>query len=372
MVSISLFMSASIACSKLNGCSEMGFAFGMRPPLGDGVEHSSLDISPELASAAACSAFCDHIRKDVGILPVIMPIGKFSQIQWQIILADLMERTHYPALEQAPEAIQIRCMDVPAHIFTFGMIHGLMRVLMAQASIASMFIGSDQRYTISNSLPNKLAHGLPIGVLDDLANDIALPSNGPDHGDFPNWSMFAFPLAAMTIPLASAQIGFVHFHFPQQFRKASIFHRRTNAMAYIPGRLIGTAADQSLNLQGANALLALQHQIDHLKPYAEWIVRVLKNCFAYDREAIAVASTAILRLTDPMKRTARHSEHLPILTARAFHAIWPSALLEKLFAGLFRGEAAHSFSKCQSRFHDLTSLLLRSVYRFRDVVSSRI
>ena len=49
-------MSISMACSKFNGKSETGFAFGMRPPMATRVVRSSLGISSEHASAVACSA----------------------------------------------------------------------------------------------------------------------------------------------------------------------------------------------------------------------------------------------------------------------------------------------------------------------------
>src|SRR5262245_716118 len=115
-------MSKSIACSKVSGWSETGFAFGMRPPWAKRVARSSAGTSSEHASAVACSAFCDNITEDVGILPVVMTIRELGQVQRQIVLADFMERTHDATLQQAPEAIQVRRMDIAAHIFTLDVI----------------------------------------------------------------------------------------------------------------------------------------------------------------------------------------------------------------------------------------------------------
>ena len=109
------FMSTLMASSKLNGWSETGLAFGMiGPPMASGVEHSSLGTSSEHASAAACSAFCYDIREDVWIIPVVMAIRKLRQIKRQIGFADLMECTHHTTLQKAPEAVQVRRMDIPA------------------------------------------------------------------------------------------------------------------------------------------------------------------------------------------------------------------------------------------------------------------
>jgi hypothetical protein len=94
------FMSISIACSKLNGKSDTGFAFGMRPPLANAIVHSSLRTSSEHASAAACSAFCYDIRKDVWILPVIVSVRELRQIQRQILFADLMKGADHATLHQ--------------------------------------------------------------------------------------------------------------------------------------------------------------------------------------------------------------------------------------------------------------------------------
>ena len=80
-------MSTSIACSKLNVKSDTGVAFG--------VGRSSLCISSVHTSAAACAAFCNDTRKDVWILPVIVAVRQLRKVQWQIFLADLMERADH-------------------------------------------------------------------------------------------------------------------------------------------------------------------------------------------------------------------------------------------------------------------------------------
>ena len=133
-------MSALMASSKLNGWSETGLAFGIQPPLVGGVAHSSLGISSERASAVACSACCYDLCENVGIFPVVMTEGKLRQIQRQVFFADLMEGPHHPRLQQAPEAVQVRRVDIPTHILTFHVIDRLMGKLMFRAAIAGVFI----------------------------------------------------------------------------------------------------------------------------------------------------------------------------------------------------------------------------------------
>ena len=138
-----------MACSKLSGWSETGFAFGMcLPPMASGAAYSSPRISSEHASAVACSASCYDTGKDVRILPVVMPVRELRQIQRQVGFADLMEGAHHAALEQAPERFDVVRVDVPAHIFFFHMVHSLMRMEWEQfihASITARLISRDQR-----------------------------------------------------------------------------------------------------------------------------------------------------------------------------------------------------------------------------------
>lgn len=346
------FMSTSIACSKLNGKSDTGFAFGMRPPWANGVAHSSLGISSEHASAVACSAFCYDIGKNVWILPVVVAIRKLRQVQRQVVFADLMEGAHHATLQQAPEGFDVVRMNVPAHVFFLGMIHDLVREGPSKALIPAMFIRRHERDALPHCLSHKLRHRHTVSGFDHFADHIALASNRADHGNFSTrpWNMF--PLVRMAVKVSATDKGFINLHFPHQLRKASVFHRRTNAMAHIPGGLIGSASDDSLDLQGADALLALQHQVDHLKPRLERVVRVLKNCLADDRKAIAVPTATRLGFADPMKWASLQGIHFVIVAARTLYTGWPAPFLQKLFAGFFGGEAIHRLSQGHFGFHD--------------------
>jgi hypothetical protein len=317
------------------------------------VARSSADTSSEHASAVACSAFCNDIREDVCILSVIVAIGKLSQVQRQIGLADVMERAHHATLEQAPKAIQVRSMDVPAHIFAFVVIDDMMRKGASKTVVPRSFIGRDQRDILTHRLPDKVAQGESVCILDDLAHDVPLTGNGPNHADFPAADPCGMrPFAHVPVLIFSANVRLIHFHFSHQFPKPSVSHRRSDAMAHIPSSFIGSASDHALNLQCANALLALENQENDLKPRPQWVIRILKNCLANDGEAIAVPPPACLGLADPVKRASLQCIHFLIVAAWTLHAVRPTLLLQKLFAGFFGGEAVHGFGKCEFGFHD--------------------
>ena len=107
-------MSALIASSKVSGWSETGFAFGITDlQMASAIAHSSLHISSENASAAAFSASCYHVRKHIWILAIVVAVREFGQIQRQIGFRHIVKRAHDATFQQAPEAIQVRGVDVP-------------------------------------------------------------------------------------------------------------------------------------------------------------------------------------------------------------------------------------------------------------------
>ena len=135
-----------MACSKLNGKSETGLAFGIVPPMASSFGHSPLCTLSEHASAAACSAFCYDSRKDVGILPVVMTEGKLRQVQREIVFRDIVERTNHTAFQQAPESLDVIGMHVASDILFPGMMHsvvGTSRKCFIDIRIARSLIGGD-------------------------------------------------------------------------------------------------------------------------------------------------------------------------------------------------------------------------------------
>src|SRR5438309_5400503 len=95
-------------------------------------EYFSLGTLAENASAAAFSASCDYFTEDCRILPVVMAEAKFREIQGQILLAHVVIRTHDATLEQGPKRIDVRGMDIAAHILALTMSHGFVVVVFIQ------------------------------------------------------------------------------------------------------------------------------------------------------------------------------------------------------------------------------------------------
>lgn len=338
-------MIAPIASSKLNGWSETGFAFGMMaPPMVNATASPSVHTSSEHASPATCSASCYDRAKDIRFLAVVVTERELGQVQRQVGLADLVIGADHAPLEQAPEAIQVRRVDIPAHIFALRMAHRLMRIAdLVQFPIAAVVISRDQRDIGINRLLHKAAHRFSGDGFNDLGHNIAFASNRANDGDFAaaSCSRATTFLAPVPVLILAADIGFIDFDFAHELAESSVLHRRSDAMAHIPGRPVVAAADLPMDLQGADPLLTLRHQVDHLEPDRQGIVRVLENGLANDGEAIAVPSAALFAFADPMKRLALQCVHFLVLATRALHAVGPAFLGEKLLARFFCREAFH-------------------------------
>src|SRR5262249_14301646 len=158
-------------------------AFGMVPPWVALAAPSSDHTSCWHASPLACSAFCYHIVKDVRVLAVIVAIAELRQIQRQIVFAHLVIRANHATLEQAPKAIQVRGMDVPAHIFAALMADRFMgKAFVFKPTIAAMFISGDKGHILTYRMPYKALQSLSVHFLNDLSDDIALASNRANDG----------------------------------------------------------------------------------------------------------------------------------------------------------------------------------------------
>lgn len=305
-------------------------------------EHSSLRTSSEHALPAAYSASCYDCAEHVCFLPIVMTEGELGQVERQVGLADLVIGADHAPLEQAPKAIQVRGMDVPAHIFTSGMIHGLMRELQLQPGIAGMLIRRHEGHVLADGLPNETAQRHAICVFNNLADYIPFPRNRANDAHFPAADASRMgPLAAMPVLILAPDVGFIYLDFTHELAESAIFHGGSDAMAHIPGSPVVAGPDLAMDLQGTDPLLALRHQVDHLEPDRQGIVGVLENGLRNDGEAVAIASAALFAFAHPMKRLALQSVNFLIRATRALYAVRPAFLGEKLLAGFFGREARH-------------------------------
>ena len=94
-----------------------------------------------------------------------------------------------------------------------------------------------------------------------------------------------FLLAAESSELA-ANVGFVGLNDAVEHVAALVDHRGPDAVAEVPGGLIGDA-ERSFQLVRANALLRLDHEVHREEPFRERQLGVVEQRFDAYRELVA-------------------------------------------------------------------------------------
>ena len=111
-------------------------------------------------------------------------------------------------------------------------------------------------------------------------------------------------------------------------------------MTHIEGCTVGARTDHPMDLQGANTLLAGQHQVENLKPDQKGIVRVLENRAADDAETIVLA-----RLTEPVKGPRVQLVGSRVAATRAAHATGPAPIHQVALTGALIWEKSVKLGK---------------------------
>jgi hypothetical protein len=127
----------------------------------------------------------------------------------------------------------------------------------------------------------------------------------------------------MFVAVLAADVGFVNLDNAAQSIGSMFTQARADAVAHIERGFVGTEAHVAHDLQGANSLLADQHQVNDLEPITERLVRVLEDCPYQHREPIAALLSAFGAL--PVKGTIGDGIHVNIAAARAVNTLGPAA-----------------------------------------------
>jgi hypothetical protein len=292
----------------------------------------------EAAASVATSASSKDCLEDIGIVAVVEAELKLREIKREIFFAYVVKRSDDSALEQTPKAFDVVRMDLAAHVFMLAMLHGLMR--QAKIVVTLVFIGRDQIDFFIDNLAHESVVSLSVGIAHHLADDVAFAADCADDAAFAEAeaSTGLALLAALFVPvpiaILAADISLVYFYRSHQLRKGFILHCRTDAMAHEPSGAIVATADLSVNLKGADSFLGLAHQVDDLEPSLKRVVRVLEDRFCDHAETVAVATAAILVLTNPVKGPRLERIDFLALTARTLHAIGPAHIAEQRLAGV--------------------------------------
>ena len=223
-------MRVLMASSNVNGCNETGFAFGIvSPRMAKVTEHFLLCTSSENASAAAFSASCYHIGKNIRILSVVMPERKFREVQWQILFAHLVVRAHNSTLQERPKGVNVGRVNIPANVFMRAVCNEVMREFWLEVLVTACFVGRYQRHISADSFSHKAIKRFNVGALNHLTNDIALAANSTDDGNLARGSTPAYFLIPVAVFILSPDISFVNLYFAMSL---------ANPLSFIAARIL--------------------------------------------------------------------------------------------------------------------------------------
>lgn|ERR1017187_9893382 len=288
----------------------------------------------------------DGHGEHVSLLPVVMSEREFIEVEREIILRDLMEGPHHAALEETPEAVNVRGVDVPPHVLVSGMADGLVRHRAIKILVSLVLIRDNERDLIRDGVPDEAGESLGVRLVDHPRDDAPLARDGTDDGNLAHGAApaLAAPLAApytSAVPILGlpADVGLVNFNDAGKLLEIVVLHRGPDSVAHVPSGSVGAAPDGPVDLKRAHALLALAHEVDHLEPRAEWVIRVLKDRANERREVVAVRRALA---TAPRPRAAE-PVNLLVSTAGAANSLGPSHFHEIGAAGILGLESVGEF-----------------------------
>jgi len=292
------------------------------------------------ARANQCASAASYrFAKDVRIVAMVMPELKFSQVERQILLADVMISPNDPAFQKRPKGIEIRGVNFAANILALVMVDCFVpKALAAEASIACVLIGRYKLHSVTDSLADESLKRFCSRIFDNSADHIALTADSSNNASLAGADATGNvrPFLPVAILVFATDKGLIDFDNAHKLTELGILHGSTEPMAHIPSGRIGRS-NLPLNLFGADALFGIEHLPKNLKPHFERVFRVLEDGPDVDRKAIGVAAPAFAIRAFPLPRQSNVVDRLRFAASRAAHcAIRPSAE-EQIFAACFVG-----------------------------------
>jgi hypothetical protein len=151
------------------------------------------------------------------------------------------------------------------------MINTLVRIAVREISVEMTFVRRQQADAVRDGLvyePNRCSF-LSYGAR--LAQPITFALYRTDYGDFVVRSALATTLIPMLVFIFATDPCLVDFDNTTKF-PFRLHHCRTDFVAHAMRCFVRAKAHNSLDLQGANALLAGRHQMNDAEPIAEGLI----------------------------------------------------------------------------------------------------
>lgn len=234
------------------------------------------------------------------------------EIVVQMLVADRsLMGTQQPAFQQRGDSVA-RGQQILSHVRLLA--RNLMRVSESwQLAVSTPSVCSDHRSTLRGLLHGRFQTGCR-GIRDTAkpdSSDASIVDLRRNHDQrFPGGTP-----SALARPL-STYICFIHLHNPLQRVSPRPDHGTPQPMQPGPCRSVTAQSEDSLDPQGARAVLLPRHPPDCPKPQRQRLMRPVKDGTGDDRRLVVTPGTL------EQHRTDRPS--LPMVTQRARKPRWPA------------------------------------------------
>jgi hypothetical protein len=300
----------------------------------------------EVPSSLVASAFRYSTLKDVGVSPVIEPIRELVQVERQILSAYIVVCANDATLEQAPERIEVVCVYLSMYVFAAGVMHSLMAIPEpAKIVVALPFIRNDQVHLVTDRFGDELIQCVLVGAFDDSADHITFARYCSNNSSLPAAARDVALFVPMAILVFATDDSFIHFYDAHELSEICIHHPCPEPMTHVPRSLMG-GADLPRDLESTDAIFAVEHLPEYLKPRLEMNVGVLKDGANSDGEAIGGSLGRCACFADPMPRTRFELIDFGVPASWASDTLGPATLHQELFASVVIWESFHELFEC--------------------------
>lgn len=293
---------------------------------------------PNKINGLRISASADSRAENVRVFTIVIPELELVNVELEIFLANLMERSDNAALNHRPEPLDGVGMNCAVHILPCAMTDHATRVIF-QVIVGRVFVCGKQGNFMGYSLTHKGIKGFVVGIGDHAGNDVALALNCTGNNGLSAATLTTRrPLIFVLVLVFPTNVGFIHLDVADKLFEVLIAERGPDLVAHSPRGFVGTKAHIPHDLQGADAFLAGQHQVHDAEPFPKGFVRVLEDRIDQHGKAIAGHWRAFVAL--PVKGLGAVCRGGETAARAAHNAVRPAIIHQIGLAGILMREVA--------------------------------
>ena len=227
--------------------------------------------------------FLHCVAEQVRVSPIVEPESHFVEVSREMLRRDFVPRSHDAPLEQAKGGFDAVRRNVSVNVDAGLVLDRLVLV----AGVAS-FVESPRIRT--EFISHNHVHIAADILLDVFCERARFAVVSVEETKFSAALLDAednlFADAASTSPIATTNVGFVHFDHASKRLRANFLHCGPDAVAEIPRGLIASA-DHALDLVRGDALAGLTHEVSGSEPCGQGEFSILEDRTREDGKLIA-------------------------------------------------------------------------------------